>query len=209
MTNEAVSDTERQVLEHLDRAQSLGVTLKEYAEAYALEVLDLYNGKSSLKKGSWRATRQWTPKKSHVLPSLRETNYAVNRQQIRPSWSDWADAMMLLRTLVIFLIVMAPSAQAQKAEKEWLGAAGQRTRAAVFRSADAGDSPMLVVVLHGDLDTGGASPLANKAASQIHGVIAAALVRPGYTDENGDTSDGVMGKTSGDNYTPEVLSGIL
>jgi len=101
---------------------------------------------------------------------------------------------------------MAPSAQAQNGEKEWLGAAGQRIRAAVFRNADAGDSPVLVVVLHGDLDTGGASPFANKAASQIHGVIAAALVRPGYTDEGGDTSDGSMGKTNGDNCTPEVLN---
>jgi predicted esterase len=50
-----------------------------------------------------------------------------------------------------------------------------------------------------------APPLASKAASQIRGVIAAALVRPGYTDDEGDTSDGVMGKTNGDNYTPEVL----
>ena len=112
---------------------------------------------------------------------------------------------MRLRFLIAFLIIATPSAQAQKAEKEWLGPAGERTRASLFRSADAGQSPILIVVLHGDLDTGGASPLASKAASQIHGVIAAALVRPGYTDDEGDTSDGIMGKTNGDNYTPEVL----
>jgi predicted esterase len=53
------------------------------------------------------------------------------------------------------------------------------------------------------LDTGNS---AVNAASQIHGIIAAALVRPGYTDADGDTSDGVKGNTSGDNYTPEVLN---
>ena len=52
MTSEALTERERQVLDHLERAQSLDVTLKEYAEAYALDVKDLYNGKSQLvKKG--------------------------------------------------------------------------------------------------------------------------------------------------------------
>ncbi|MDE3170536.1 MAG: prolyl oligopeptidase family serine peptidase [Acidobacteriota bacterium] len=48
--------------------------------------------------------------------------------------------------------------------------------------------------------------LATNAANQIHGIIAAALVRPGYTDLAGDTSDGVKGGGFGDNYTPEVLN---
>ena len=109
---------------------------------------------------------------------------------------------MRLRVLMALLIVAIPAEQAPRVEKEWLGAAGQRTSAALFRSTDAGHSP-LVVVLHGDLDTGN---LAINAASQIHGIIAAALVRPGYTDFDGDTSDGVKGNTTGDNYTPEVLN---
>jgi pimeloyl-ACP methyl ester carboxylesterase len=113
---------------------------------------------------------------------------------------------MRLPVLMALLLVAIPAAQAPTVEKEWLGTAGQRTRAALFRSTDADHSRILVVVLHGDLDTGGASPLARNAASEIHGVIAAALVRPGYTDNDGDTSDGIMGKTSGDNYTPEVLN---
>lgn len=113
---------------------------------------------------------------------------------------------MRLRVLIAFLTIAASNAHAQKSEKVWLGPAGQRTKATLFRSTDAGQSPILIVVLHGDLDTGGASPLASKAVSQIHGVIAAGLVRPGYKDEDGDTSEGVMGKTSGDNYTPEVVN---
>ncbi len=52
MTSEGLSERERQIIDHLERAQSLEVSLKEYAEAYALDVRDLYNGKSQLvKKG--------------------------------------------------------------------------------------------------------------------------------------------------------------
>jgi pimeloyl-ACP methyl ester carboxylesterase len=118
----------------------------------------------------------------------------------KPLWS-W---IMRLRVLGALLMIATPAAQAPRVEKEWLGTTGQRTRAALFRSTDAGYSPILVVVLHGDL--GGASGLASNAASQIHGIIAVALVRPGYTDGDGDTSDGVKGNATGDNYTPEVLN---
>jgi hypothetical protein len=72
---------------------------------------------------------------------------------------------MRLLVLMALLIIANPAAQAPRVEKEWLGAAGQRTRAALFRSADAGHSPILVVVLQGDL--GLANVLAINAASQI------------------------------------------
>ena len=111
---------------------------------------------------------------------------------------------MRLRVLTALLIIATPAVQVPRVEKEWLGAAGQRTRAALFRSTEAGRSPILVVVLHGDL--GLANVLAINAASKIHGIVVAALVRPGYTDGDGDTSDGVKGNATGDNYTPEVLN---
>ena len=111
---------------------------------------------------------------------------------------------MRLRVLVALLVIATPAAQRPRVDKEWLGAVGQRTRAALFRSTDAGPSPILVVVLHGDLGRVD-YVLATNAANQIHGIIAAALVRPGYTDVDGDTSDGVKGGAFGDNYTPEVL----
>lgn len=113
---------------------------------------------------------------------------------------------MRLRVLMALFIIAAPAAQAPRVENEWLGAGGQRTRAALFRSTDAGYSPILVVVLHGDL--GLANVLAINAANRIHGIVAAALVRPGYTDDGGDTSDGLRGGGFGDNYTPEVLNQI-
>lgn len=47
-----LTDRERQVLEHLEQAQSLGVPLTEYASAYDVDVQDLYAGKAQLvKKG--------------------------------------------------------------------------------------------------------------------------------------------------------------
>jgi len=39
-------------------------------------------------------------------------------------------------------------------------------------------------------------------------VVVAALLRPGYQDDAGDRSEGVRGKTTGDNYTPEVVDAV-
>jgi predicted esterase len=114
---------------------------------------------------------------------------------------------MRLPALIALLAIATPAAQAPRVEKEWLGAVGQRTRAALFRSTDSGPSPVLIVVLQGDLGRVDYVLPAN-AASQIQGVVTAALVRPGYTDIDGDTSDGVKGGGFGDNYTPEVLNQI-
>jgi dienelactone hydrolase len=112
---------------------------------------------------------------------------------------------MRLRIAVTLLLLVAGASQVSRgSEKEWLGSAGQRTRAEIFNSADAGAHPVLVVVLHGDL--GGLTFFAANAARQIHGIVAAALIRPGYTDDAGDTSDGKRGGAFGDNYTPEVLN---
>lgn len=115
--------------------------------------------------------------------------------------------MRLRSTATVFLLIAA-MAQTSRAEKEWLGATGQRVRANIFRSADvnANAHPVLVVVLHGDLDAAYHYIWAANAAKELHGIVAAALVRPGYKDDVGDTSDGKMGDTTGDNYTPEVLN---
>ena len=54
MAADELTERERTVLEHLKQAQTLGSTLKDYAEAFALNVSDLYNGKAQLqRKGLW------------------------------------------------------------------------------------------------------------------------------------------------------------
>ena len=49
---------ERECLDHLQTAEGLGVTLKEYADAYGVDVNFLYNAKSQLVKKGGAARRQ-------------------------------------------------------------------------------------------------------------------------------------------------------
>jgi pimeloyl-ACP methyl ester carboxylesterase len=68
-------------------------------------------------------------------------------------------------------------------------------------------------VLHGDLLAPGAPPtyhyaFARRAAEQMDDVVAAALLRPGYADDDGDRSEGKQGMRTGDNYTPEVVDAV-
>jgi pimeloyl-ACP methyl ester carboxylesterase len=112
------------------------------------------------------------------------------------------------KPILAALLVAASATRAGSGRTEWIGDTGQRVKAELFPSSDAGTAPVLVIVLHGDAPA--AKPtyqydFAAKAAMQLHGIIAAALLRPGYTDGEGDTSDGKRGDATGDNYTPEVL----
>jgi predicted esterase len=70
---------------------------------------------------------------------------------------------------------------------------------------------VLIVVLHGDAPFNKPDyqyAFAERAAS--HGdFIAAAILRPGYSDPSGDTSDGIRGQTSGDNYTADRIAMIV
>lgn len=96
-------------------------------------------------------------------------------------------------------------------ETLWVTANGLRLKTRVYRSAKADEHPVLVIVLHGD------SPFhppsyqyifARKAAGQIDNVVVAAVLRPGYSDDTGDTSDGTRGYTTADNYTLQVVDAI-
>jgi len=54
MSTDGLSERESTVLEHLKQAQSPGSTLKDYAEAFSLNVNELYTGKAQLqRKGLW------------------------------------------------------------------------------------------------------------------------------------------------------------
>ncbi|MGH9411359.1 MAG: alpha/beta hydrolase [Vicinamibacterales bacterium] len=93
----------------------------------------------------------------------------------------------------------------------WVTAHGFRLKTRVYRSARASDHPILVVVLHGDSPFSPPSyqyVFAREAAAQIENLTVAAILRPGYTDDTGDTSDGEHGHTTGDNYTPQVVDAV-
>jgi pimeloyl-ACP methyl ester carboxylesterase len=101
----------------------------------------------------------------------------------------------------------------QGGETLWLRANGLRIKAKIYQSARRSDHPVLAVVLHGDLLEPGAPPtyhyeFARRAAGQIDNLVVAALLRPGYADDEGDRSEGRQGLRTGDNYTPEVIDAV-
>ena len=72
-------------------------------------------------------------------------------------------------------------------------------------------NPNLVIVIHGDAPfnkPGYQYLMAKKIAERNSNSIAISLLRPGYTDPDGNTSDGKKGLTTGDNYTEEVINAI-
>ena len=96
-------------------------------------------------------------------------------------------------------------------ETVWLTANGSRLKTRVYSSARTSEHPVLVIVLHGDSPFGPPSYqyiFARKATEQIDDLVAAAILRPGYTDDTGDTSQGTRGQTTGDNYTAQVVDAI-
>ena len=63
----------------------------------------------------------------------------------------------------------------------------------IYGADTAGASPSLVVFLHGDMSRGGAAHYLFSRAEEmgdIPGVVGVALIRPGYYDNDGNTSDG-------------------
>jgi pimeloyl-ACP methyl ester carboxylesterase len=98
-------------------------------------------------------------------------------------------------------------------ETMWIAANGLRLKTKIYESSQLSDHPVLVLVLHGDLLAPGAPPtyhyaFARRAAEQMDDVVAAALLRPGYADDDGDRSEGKQGMRTGDNYTPEVVDAV-
>lgn len=78
-----------------------------------------------------------------------------------------------------------------------------------FGREQAGPSPTLVVVVHGDISDGGRATYHAAFAEKIArpDVVAVAITRPGYTDVNGLTSGGpTFGRS--DNYTPAVVNAV-
>ncbi len=86
-----------------------------------------------------------------------------------------------------------------------------RLKTSVYRGAELSPAPVLVVVLHGDAPfnkPGYQDTFAARIAAANADVIAAAILRPGYTDPQGHTSDGERGQTTGDNYNARNVDAI-
>jgi len=86
----------------------------------------------------------------------------------------------------------------------------QRIKSRLYENARLGQHPILVVVVHGDSPDGPPTyqyRFAERAAAAISDTVVAAVLRPGYSDGE-DSSDGMRGFTTGDNYTPEVVNAV-
>ena len=73
------------------------------------------------------------------------------------------------------------------------------------------DAPSLVLVLHGDAPFNNPSyqyGIARKIAKENENVVAVGVLRPGYTDEEGNRSKGNRGNATGDNWNEPVLQSI-
>jgi alpha-beta hydrolase superfamily lysophospholipase len=86
----------------------------------------------------------------------------------------------------------------------------QRIKSKIYENARLSQHPLLIVVLHGDSPD--APPryqyrFAAMAAAAISDAVVAAVLRPGYSDGE-DSSDGMRGYTTGDNWTPEIGNAV-
>lgn len=81
--------------------------------------------------------------------------------------------------------------------------------AETFGADNAGTSPVLIVVVHGDISDGGAATYHARFAKTLAkpGVVVVALIRPGYWDAAGRTSEG-NNYDRKDNYTAQNIGAI-
>jgi pimeloyl-ACP methyl ester carboxylesterase len=81
--------------------------------------------------------------------------------------------------------------------------------AATYGAAQAGSAPALIVVVHGDVSSGGPADyhFAFTRSLAKPGVVAVALVRPGYSDAAGRTSQGTHYDRR-DSYTPANITAV-
>jgi pimeloyl-ACP methyl ester carboxylesterase len=87
----------------------------------------------------------------------------------------------------------------------------QRIKSKIYENALLSQHPILIVVVHGDASDGSPSTyhyrFAEKAAATIPDAVVAAVLRPGYSDGE-DSSEGMRGFATGDNWAPEVVNAV-
>jgi pimeloyl-ACP methyl ester carboxylesterase len=98
----------------------------------------------------------------------------------------------------------------------WIDVTGGQLKTRVYTRTTSPGTPVLVVVVHGDLPEPPpsyqyefAKSIADAAGNAATpGIVAAGVLRPGYADPMGDRSSGDMGGAVADNYTPEVVDAV-
>jgi pimeloyl-ACP methyl ester carboxylesterase len=106
----------------------------------------------------------------------------------------------------------------------WMDVPQGQLKIKIYGTGSHSENPVLVVVLHGDglgrlprpgIQYAIAQAIAEGFESEglrhlrFDDVVAAGILRPGYTDPDGDQSDGRMGTRTGDNHTREVTEAVV
>jgi predicted esterase len=127
----------------------------------------------------------------------------------------WMVALLLLFLSGSASLVGAAFASEKPCERSladgWARGVDGCLRFKSFATETVDDAPVLVVALHGDApfhNPGYHYTFAEIMAEDSQNVIAVGLLRPGYTDSDGNVSAGVRGKTTGDNYTRSVADSV-
>ncbi len=117
-------------------------------------------------------------------------------------------------------------------EIRWVDVVGGQLKTKLYTSNTLSEYPMLLVILHGDGIGPQPRPSYQYKMAQglaegfdklemperlrrimgdpitFHDVVAVGILRPGYTDLDGDTSDGRIGRRTGDNHTARVTEAV-
>jgi pimeloyl-ACP methyl ester carboxylesterase len=110
----------------------------------------------------------------------------------------------------------------------WIDVPQGQLKTKIYGTGSHSENPVLVVALHGDGGKGPPRPSYQYAVAQaiaegfdkpeipedlrhlrFDDVVAAGILRPGYTDKDGDQSDGRMGNRTGDNHTRQVTEAVV
>ena len=105
----------------------------------------------------------------------------------------------------------SPTVGSDAGEQSWVQGGPYRLRTDTFVSEEKSASPILVVVVHGDAPFNEPEyqyAFAGKVATTHRDVIAVGLLRPGYTDPQGNRSDGERGEAAGDNWNARNTEAI-
>ncbi len=116
-----------------------------------------------------------------------------------------------LISLVFIYSACAPHQKVSKGSNESNGVTSTELFHIPYSSPGPLKDPILVMVLHGDAPFNNPSyqyHVAKKIAEENSNVVAVGMLRPGYKDNEGNRSEGERGKTTGDNYTRDVLAAI-
>ena len=126
-----------------------------------------------------------------------------------------------------------PYARGVGGDIRWMDVPQGQLKTEIYGTGSHSENPVLVVVLHGDGGTARPRPSYQYAVAQsiaegfdkpempeglrqsmgpplrFDDVVAAGILRPGYTDQDGDQSDGRLGNRTGDNHTRQVTEAVV